>query len=268
MTRKTGFADVGGTRLYYELMGQGPALVLVHGGLLDRSMWDGQFTPFAEYYTVVRYDVRGYGQSALGHQPYSDIEDLYHLLQWLHLDHASVLGISMGEEIVRYFTLEHPERVGALLLVSPGVDGYGMREPLKQQIATFVALARQGERTQAIELFSEMWVNGPDRQADAAVLQRAQGIMDGYSFGHFSPSAPENSYPDPESITRLSAIHVPTLIVAGASDQPSVLASADLLEAEIAGASKVMLSGAAHLVPMEQPEAFNRVVLDFLNHLA
>src|SRR5256885_2419453 len=77
---KAGFIEVSGTRLYYEEMGEGHPLVLIHGGYMDRRMWDDQFAIFAEQYRVIRYDVRGFGKSALPTVPYADRQDLYELL--------------------------------------------------------------------------------------------------------------------------------------------------------------------------------------------
>jgi pimeloyl-ACP methyl ester carboxylesterase len=72
----SGLAAVHGTKPYYEVVGEGQPLVLIHPGSLDRRIWDDQFTAFADYYKVIRYDVRGHGKSALPTKPYSDAADL------------------------------------------------------------------------------------------------------------------------------------------------------------------------------------------------
>lgn len=72
----SGIAEVNGTKLYYEVVGEGQPLVLVHAGSFDRRIWDEQVTAFAGHYKVIRYDVRGHGKSALPTKPYSDTEDL------------------------------------------------------------------------------------------------------------------------------------------------------------------------------------------------
>lgn len=65
MQMDTGFADINGTHLYYEIAGSGPSLVFIHGFTLDNRMWDDQFEVFAQHYRVLRYDARGFGKSAL-----------------------------------------------------------------------------------------------------------------------------------------------------------------------------------------------------------
>src|SRR6516164_9757541 len=106
-----GFAEVREPVLYFETAGQGPAVVLIHGGNLDRRMWDDQFQEFAKHFQVIRYDVRTYGLSDLPSKPFSDVEDLASLLRFLHIQKAHLVGLSLGGRIIIDFALEHPEMV-------------------------------------------------------------------------------------------------------------------------------------------------------------
>src|SRR4051794_24006905 len=90
-----GVAPVGGTRLFYEVKGTGPAVVLIHGGQLDCRMWDDQFTAFSRHFGVIRYDVRGYGGSVQPDTLYSDAEDLAGLLDYLKVDRVHIVGLSL-----------------------------------------------------------------------------------------------------------------------------------------------------------------------------
>src|SRR6266850_7677935 len=92
----SGIAEVNGTKLYYEAVGEGQPLVLVHAGSFDRRIWDDQFTAFADHYKVLRDDVRGHGKSALPTKPYSDTEDLYRLFKWLHVEKAHLQRFALG----------------------------------------------------------------------------------------------------------------------------------------------------------------------------
>ena len=123
-----GFAEVNGAKLYYEVMGAGHPLVLLHEGIADSRMYDDQFNAFAQRYRVVRFDLRGFGQSDLppGDEPVALYEDLYGLLALLGIKKTYVLGMSMGGAIALDFTLAHPVMVDALILVAPGVSGYDM----------------------------------------------------------------------------------------------------------------------------------------------
>ena len=80
-----GFVETNGTQLYYETMGEGHPLVLIHGGYMDRRMWDDQFVVFAQHYRVIRYDVRGFGKSELPPVPYTDRQDLYNQIGRAHV---------------------------------------------------------------------------------------------------------------------------------------------------------------------------------------
>ncbi len=136
---ETGFAEVNGTKLYYEVLGEEHPLVLIHGGYMDRRMWDDQFAVFAEHYRVIRYDVRGFGKTELPQVPYADRQDLYDLLMFLGVEKAYVLGLSLGGVIAIDFTLDYPNMVDALVLVGSPVSGFSMElmfteEQLQQQI--------------------------------------------------------------------------------------------------------------------------------------
>src|SRR5713226_4128537 len=121
---ETGFAAVNGTRLYYEVAGEGHPLVLSHSFIANKSLWDDQFSAFAQHYKVIRYDLRGFGASGLAHEPYSQREDLYALLKFFNVEKTFLLGISGSSIIALDFTLEHPEVVDALISVSCGLSGY------------------------------------------------------------------------------------------------------------------------------------------------
>src|ERR1700694_5861724 len=119
-----GFAEVNGTRLYYEVTGVGHPLVLSHSFLTDKSSWDDQFLVFAQHFKVMRYNLRGFGSSGLIQGPYSQREDLYALLKFLGIEKTYLLGLSGSSSIALDFTLEHPEMVDSLISASCGLSGY------------------------------------------------------------------------------------------------------------------------------------------------
>jgi pimeloyl-ACP methyl ester carboxylesterase len=124
---KNGYANVNGTSLYYEVAGQGEPIVFVHGNFGDRRHWDYQFEPLSKSYKVVRYDVRGYGKSALPKpdEVYYDTEDLKALLDFLGIKKANICGVSMGSGIIVDFTLEHPEMCLSIIPTGPWANGFG-----------------------------------------------------------------------------------------------------------------------------------------------
>ena len=90
---ETGFLGTEGSRLYYEVAGEGFPLLLIHAGVADSRMWDEQFSVFAQHYRVIRYDVRGFGQSEVSAGPNSNHGDVADLFRHLHIEKAHIIGI-------------------------------------------------------------------------------------------------------------------------------------------------------------------------------
>ncbi len=261
----TGSADVHGARLYYETMGTGHPLVLVHAGIADSRMWDDQFADFAEHYRVIRYDIRGFGKSVMPPGSSSTSRDLHGMLTALGITRSHVVGLSIGGGIAIDFTLQHPEMVSALVLVASGVGG---TEPSAEMQRTYAEVDTTLERDgidAAVEAENRIWVDGPKRtptQVNPSVRKRVSE-MNGALYRLPEVDAPRERL-DPPAIGRLGEIHVPTLVIVGDGDVPDVIETADMLEQGIAGARKVVFPNVAHMVNMERPEEFNRIVLDFL----
>jgi len=270
---EVGAASVNGTQLYYETLGEGHPLVLIHGGYMDRRMWDDQFHAFAEHYRVIRYDVRGFGKSELPPVPYADRQDLYDLLTFLGIDKTYLLGLSLGGVIAIDFTLEHPNMVDALILVGSPVPGFPVallysEEQLEQQRARWAAFetARQQRNLPAmVAALMEDPTLVPSSNYPAA-RQRVRNNLSEYSFAWVLAPAPKQDL-EPPAYERLTEIHVPTLIMLGAQDDPRLFKDADKLERDIVGASRVTIPETHHMPNMEKPEEFNAIVLDFLDRL-
>jgi 3-oxoadipate enol-lactonase len=261
----TGFAEVHGARLYYEIAGAGQPLVLIHAGIADSRMWDAQFTEFARQYRVIRYDARGFGRSPMPPAPFSHYEDLHGLLEILGIDHAILVGASMGGATAVDAALAYPEMVDALVLVASGLSGYTFSAETRQKWAEIDAAFERDGVARAVELELQMWVDGPFRgpdQVNPAVRELVREMNTG-SYSGYNEDATEQEL-EPPAMSRLGEIHVPTLIVVGDLDVPDIPARTTVLEQGIVGARKVVIPGTAHMLNMEQPGEFNRLVLDFL----
>lgn len=259
------FAEINGTQILYEEAGSGHPLVLMHAGICDSRMWDEQWDELARHYRVIRYDIRGFGQSAMPSEPFAHRDDLFALLQLLNVKQASLVAASMAGAIAIAFTLEHPARVDALILVGSGVGAIDPSEALiagwEQADAAYTA----GDIARANEVELRLWVDGPNRSTsavDPAVRERVRE-MNGNNLAVMNEAAEERVL-DPPVRDRLHELQVPTLIIAGDQDQPHVLASARHFEANIPNSKLVIMPGTAHLPSMEQPAVFNGLVIDFL----
>jgi len=266
---ESGFAQVDGGRLWYEVAGTGPPLVLIHSGITDSRSWDSQMGPLSEAYRVLRYDMRGFGKSDVTHGEYSARDDLLAVIDAAGLKRAALVAVSMGSALAVDACLEYPDRVSALVLVGPGISG-------RQRSAAFVALMDEVDRIveaegldAGIEREMEIWLQGRGRTtADVDPSVRAAVFeMDRFNSARF-PEDLKSRPIDPPAIGRLGEIQVGTLVVVGDRDLPDVLDSADRLEAGVRGARRLVMPGTAHVPNMEQPDAFNRIVLDFLTSLS
>ena len=265
-TAKTGFLGPEGTRLYYEVAGTGQPLLFIHAGVADSRMWDDQFELFAQHYRVIRYDLRGFGQSEIPSGSFSNSEDIVDLLHFLQVQKTSIIGISFGSKIALDFTLSHPEMVDALILGAPSVGGYPASEDVQRFNEEEEAAFTSGDLAAATEINLRMWVDGPRRtpeQVNPDVREQVR-IMQHHAFTVPYPESAEEISLTPPAITRLTEIRVPTLVIVGDYDIPSKLTLTEHLATTIPGAQKVVIPGVAHMVTMEQPEVFNRAALAFL----
>ena len=266
MNVKSGFAEVNGTRLYYEAAGSGGPLVLIHGFTLCTEMWDDQFEEFAEHYSVVRYDARGYGRSAkpvLG-EAYSHEEDLRALLDHLGIERTAVLGLSMGGFIAVNFAIAYPKSITALIPVDSSLMGHRRSREFSEMLDEIYVRGREEGPEAAKRLFFSCPLFKPalERPLLASRLRR---LVSAYSGWHFVNDDPRVQVLGVTAIQQLERIHAPTLVIVGERDLPDFHEVADILEQRIPGARKIVLKGVGHMSNMEDPEGFNEAVLTFLS---
>jgi 3-oxoadipate enol-lactonase len=188
-------------------------------------------------------------------------------LSFLGIERAALVGASLGGQVAIDFTLEHPERVAALILVGAGVSGTQPSAFVQERTREIEAMAAAGDIAQAVELTLQLWVDGPRRSVEHVDPTMREQVRQMATRNLTRATGHDESQPlplEPPALLRLGEIQVPTLVVVGDHDVPDTLAAADLLAHSIRGARKVVMPGAAHLPSMEQPEQFNRLVVDFL----
>lgn len=259
----SGFAEVNGTKLYYEAAGKGPAVVFVHGGLVDSRQWDDQFREFSKRQRVVRYDLRGFGRSAspVEGQQFSHVEDLRALLGFLKVERATIVGLSLGGIVAADFTLEHPKLVERLVLVGPGLRGAQVPTDEKL-VAIYRSSQEDGPEVYADKELGTAFFAATTSNPKARARLREMLVHNHKALKTLADGVVR--YPARPTIERLSEIKAPTLVVIGSIDHPNLLAIADILHAKIPGARKAVMPGASHHPPVEQPKEFNRILSDFL----
>jgi pimeloyl-ACP methyl ester carboxylesterase len=264
---QSGFAAINGAQIYYEVAGAGHPLVMVHAGIADRRMWDQQFQFFAEQYKVVRYDQRGYGKTVMVAGPFSFRQDLYGLLKFLDIPSAYLMGCSIGGQAIIDFALEHPDMVDALIPVGAGLSGFEFKEEGEPPriFASMDAAYEAGDKARTAELGLQIWVSGAGRTLDQVDPAIVELVREMFLIGLATPDDLGTHQPlDPPAANRLGEIKAPTLVVIGDRDTQVLLAIAERLVQNIAGAQKFVMPNTAHVPNMEQPAAFNARVLEFL----
>jgi 3-oxoadipate enol-lactonase len=262
---ESGMAEVREPRLYYETAGNGEAVVLIHGGGLDSRMWDGQFEPLSRSYRVVRYDVRGFGRSELPDKPYSDHGDLAQVLDFLKIERAHVVGLSMGGRIAVDFALSYPERVRSLVLAGPGLSGFQFSPESTKRFFDQVRAAQKGEWEKALRtwLTTDYMVPAMEQSSLRPWIEKmARDNLKTLLMNYMLQIDLE-----PPAVGRLSEIRAPTLLILGDRDVPDIFTIAKLLQEKVPGIRRRDIQGAGHMVNLEKPAEFNKALFEFLDGL-
>lgn len=262
---QTGFLEANGARIYYEVAGEGEPLLLIHGFNLDTRLWDDQLQAFAQTYKVVRFDIRGFGKTLATDVPFTLYDDVKAVLLGLGIQKAHVTGLSFGGMVAQEFALAYPQMVSSLILVASGLFGHPRSEQRLHDVERFNQVCQRGTTEEALEMTTQMWFDGPGQPVNEQALEARNRFKEinrhAFSLPEFGVGLETLS---PSPIERLENIKAPTLVLAGARDYPDFLQIADVLTERITGAQKVILPDSAHIPPMDQPEVFNQLVLEFL----
>ena len=248
--------DRDGVRLYYEVHGSGPTILLTHGYSSSSLMWKGQVEPLSKTHQLVIWDMRGHGKSdypedQAAYSEAATVADMAALLDVVGAKTAIVGGLSLGGYMSLAFNAALPERVEALLIIDTGPgyrkdearDGWNQNAIRTAERWERDGLNRSGPASPEAGLSQHRSADGLAKAARGMLTQRDATVM--------------NSLPN---------IGVPSLVVVGANDAPFLTAS-DYMAAKIPGAKKAVIPDAGHAANIDQPAAFNKAVMGFLEGL-
>jgi pimeloyl-ACP methyl ester carboxylesterase len=253
----------------YDDEGAGEAVVLVHAGVADRRMWSALVPALGGERRVIRFDARGFGESLAPDGPWSQHGDLLALLDELGVDHAHLVGASMGAGIAVEAALARPGLARSLVLVAPGGALYG-GEPAELRAIwdAEIAALDDGDLDRAVEVNLVAWVDGPARGPDAVdpAVRAFVGRMqrEAFEIPEWDPVlAPEHEL-SPPAAARLAELALPVLVVVGEGDQTPTRAAAERIAAAAPDAQLVVWPEVAHMLTLERPDAFAELLLAFL----
>jgi len=252
-----------GIELSYSVEGQGPWLVLSHSLACNQSMWDEQAQLLKSRYRVLRFDTRGHGGSDAPAGAYTLemlSEDLRGLLDALSVEHAHFLGLSMGGMIGMTFALKYPKRLRTLILCDTSSRIPTEAGPIWE--GRIKTAAEQGMEP-LVEPTLQRWFTEPFYNSNKEMMRRvAQMIRTTSPAGYIGCC---KAIPSINVTDRLASLTLPVQVVVGEQDVGTPVAMSRAIQDAIPGSEIVVIPSASHLSNLEQPAAFNKAVVEFLD---
>ena len=267
----SGYVDIDQTGLYYEIAGSGMPLILVHAGVADCELWESEFHSFSENFRVIRYDMRGYGNSDPVDGPFSHLGDLRGVINELALTPPLILmGCSMGGVLTLDYALENPQHVKALIIIGPGSCGLEFENCTQELFLEAREAFEKGDLHKLAEIETQIWfdcIHADPDQVDQSMrallydMNRSILNRENQQMGQTQPEICQTAF------SKLSQIDFPVLIIVGSRDLAYMHAAADYLAERIRLARKEVIDDAAHLPNLDQPHLFQEVIVNFLDEI-
>ncbi|WP_347456834.1 3-oxoadipate enol-lactonase [Acinetobacter thermotolerans] len=248
-------------QINYQTFGDAskPALVFSNSLGTKYSMWLPQIDHFQQDYYVICYDTRGHGGSEAPQGPYSLEQlgqDVVNLLDHLNIAKATFCGISMGGLTGQWLAIHKPERFSQVIVCNTAAK-IGQEQAWQDR----AALVREQGLTPIAATAASRWFTDPFIQSNPAVVAELSNDL-----GAGSPEGYANcceALAKADVREQLSSIQIPVLIIAGQQDPVTTVADGQFMQQRIAN-SQLFEINASHISNIEQPEAFNRAVQNFL----
>ncbi|MDG4786783.1 alpha/beta hydrolase [Micromonospora sp. WMMD1102] len=246
--------------LCHDVDGSGPAVLLLHSSVCDRRMWDQQWLPLRDAgYQVIRCDFRGFGETPLPDQPYSEVTDVLDLLDTLGVRRVALVAASFGGRVGLEFAARWPDRVSGMALLCPGMPGHQPGPELAAFGKREDELLEAGDLAGAVELNVATWL-GPE--TDEPTRERVRD-MQRHAFQvqlAAVEDVPRLDLGEPD----LGEITAPCLVVSGRHDLADFRQIAERLPGLLPNARHRELPWAGHLPSLERPAEVTALLVDFL----
>jgi 3-oxoadipate enol-lactonase len=257
--------------LAYERAGRGgdAPIVLIHAGVADRTMWDAQWEVLTAKFDVVRFDLRGFGESSRPPRGrWSHAEDVLSALGHLDITRCHLVGASLGAGVATEVALSEPGLALSLLLCPPGGS---LLAELTEDLENFFEAERSAlaarDLDAAVEANITAWVVGRDREPSevASSVQDHVRRMQRRAFEvAASLGETDEAELDPPPLERLADLTAPVLVLVGGHDLDTTRDSAERVCQALPYARRVDWPDVAHLPSLERPDDFLALLLEFV----
>ena len=251
-------------QINYELTGQegAPVVMLSHSLASSMVMWNPQLESLEAHFNVLRYDMRGHGDSDAPDGAYTLellAEDAVALLDALGIDTVHFVGLSIGGMIGQGLALNHADRLKSLTLCDTSAIMPDEAQPILQER---IAVARKNGMADQVDGTLERWFTPQYLEENPPEVEMIrQEVAATPLAGYLGCSAALGGL---KYLERLPEIRLATLIMVGEEDPGTPVAASEAIHERIAGSQLVILPSARHLSNIEQAEAFNQSLLAFL----
>ena len=256
--------------IYYETVGDGQPIVFLHAGVADSRQWNNEFHRFSSEFSVLRYDLRGFGKSEPVNGDFSNLGDLVTLLAHLQITQPIILiGCSMGGSLAMDYALAYPSDVKGLIMVDSAPSGLELDVPIPAKFKLVADAEKAGDLDLVAEIETQIWFDGDRATAEVNQEMRSLALqMNRLALAHdardLGKQLPNSKIP---AVEHLKELDVPTLAIFGSNDIPYMHAAVEYMAKEIRNFQEAEIQNAAHLPNMDQPEAFQKIVREFIEAL-
>ena len=253
--------------LHYEILGEGPDLVLLHPFPTNHRFWLGIADMLAARYRLIAYDLRGHGDSTPGSGPATmekHAADLARLCDVVKANQAIFVGVSIGGYVLFEFWRRHRERVAALVLANTRATP-DTEEGRASRLKSTEDVLSSGP-AQFLESMIPKLLGQHTRENRPDVVEGARKMMAKMTAAGIA-AVQQGMAARPDSVPTLSTIDVPTLLLAGAEDTLTPLADAELMHRQIPGSRLEVVPRAGHFAIYEQRNAAGKLIRGFLDDL-
>ena len=269
---ETSYALHRGRKISYRSVGEGEKLVFLHADFVDSRMWDGVIAVLKNRYSITAYDKLGYGFSEKVPGPLCRRRELADVMESIGGGSAHLVGCSNGGLQALDYALENPGQVRSLTFVNSTPSGFQPEGEPPAELLAMIRASQEGRLDEANELQIRIWFDGPSRAPASCDRRRLAARESAKAMnrtflenGTFAAADMNPLNPlDPPAMIRLGEIRVPTLVVSGALDYEENRRASRILADGIPGARFNEMKDCAHVPPLEAPEAFGRILEEFL----